>query len=699
MSSSSRSPFRSGFLKVALFIGGAWVDVPSTEIRDTGVSIIRGRQNETGSSEPSRVTLSLKDPTGKWNPRHPSSVYYGLIGRGTPMRVQVEMTAGVVVDRWYGEVVTWEPRWTATGSKDARVDIEGAGTLRRLGQGAAPLRSPLYRALSTTGSNLVGYWPMEDEDGATRYTAYVGTPMSIKGTTYQTAGYSSFPSSEPIPLIGDALLTAVTATHTAATSAQVRWIAHFPASTPDNTVLVRIYFTGGTLARVDVKYTAAGGSITVEGFDAGDTSLGWNAYAFGLDNTKFRMGVEFLTSGSNVNWTFATLQPGASFAFLGGGTWAGVTLGKVAKVVVNPNKAALTGLAFGHLTVEKAVTTLFTVSASTLAGYAGEAADSRISRLCTENGLTFSAFSGASAQSMGIQGTKELLDLLRECEVTDGGMLYEPKSTFDLGYRAGSSLYSQTGVTLPYVENMFQPFEPVEDDQALRNKVTVKREGGSEATVEITTGRLGTASVGIYDEQVTLSLSADPDATQQAGWRAHLGTHDEARWPQIGVDLSDPRILANTAKRDALLSADLGTRLMITGVPSWLPPFAVDQIVLGYTETITPLSYKIAFNCTPARPYRGAYWNSATDRYSGEGTVLAAAITTTSATTFTVTTPLGVAWTSADGSYDILINGEQMTVTNVTGNTFTVTRSVNGVSKAHAVGSAVDLADTCFYGL
>jgi hypothetical protein len=59
-----------------------------------------------------------------------------------------------------------------------------------------------------------------------------------------------------------------------------------------------------------------------------------------------------------------------------------------------------------------------------------------------------------------------------------------------------------------------------------------------------------------------------------------------------------------------------------------------------------------------------------------------------------------VTWTSADGQYGILVGGELMTVTNVTGGTaFTVVRAVNGVSKSHLAGSAVTLADPVYYGL
>ena len=70
-----------------------------------------------------------------------------------------------------------------------------------------------------------------------------------------------------------------------------------------------------------------------------------------------------------------------------------------------------------------------------------------------------------------------------------------------------------------------------------------------------------------------------------------------------------------------------------------------------------------------------------------------------SATTLSVATtnsgsPL---WTTAaaDFPFDVTIAGEQITVTNITGTsspqTFTVTRSVNGVVKAQSAGAAVAL--------
>lgn len=687
------SPFRAGFLLVQLFIGGAWVDVALTELEDDGVTISR-------SSSGGRLTFTVKDPTGKWSPRHPSSPYYGQIGRGTPVRVQVELTAGSVQTRWQGEVVTWQPRWTKTGARDARVDVECAGALRRIAQGASPLRSPFYRAVKTvTDSDLIAYWPLEDGANAKAFTRDVGSRnMTVSTGGCKPADYSRFAASAPIPTVQSATLTGQVSRYATLSPnrAQVRWLGMIPAGTPHNAIILRVIGTG-TLGWTDVTYETGGG-IRVQGFNFDGTSAGSTVYGFAVNGKNCRYSLELTQSGGNVAWQFGMYEVGAASGSFGGGTFTGVTLGNVAYIEVNPARAALGDMAFGHLTVEREQTSLFAVSALALGGYVGEAANARFARLCSENGITSALYAVTGSQAMGVQGRTDVLTLLRECEATDGGMLYEPRSATDLAYRSLETLYSQAPFTIPYVDNLLLPFEPVEDDAATRNVVTVTRDGGGSATVRETTGPLGTAAVGIYDEGVSLSLADEDAPALQAAWRVHVGTHDEARWPTIGFDLADPRI--SSGLRTTLLgAASLGSRIDVTGIPPWLPPFPVSQIVRAYTERITAHGYRVELECEPARPYRVPRYGATTDRWSGEGTT-APALTATQ-TTFAVTLPAGGAgWTSVDGPYDIQVGGEVMRVTNVTGGTsFTVTRSINGVVKAHTAGAAVTLADPCYYGL
>jgi hypothetical protein len=699
------SPFRTGFLKVALFLGGVWTDVPMTELHESGVQIKRGRGDEGSRTDPGRLSFSLKDPTGKYSPRNPSSPLYGQVGRGTKVRVQVELVAGVVLDRFYGEVVSWRPRWTKKGAPSARVYVAAAGLLVRIGQPGAPARSALFRHETTRVSSLVqAYWPMEDGRAATMAVQRgSGGAVDVQGNP-TLANYSDLPSSGALPTLGNARLTAAPTPYfdtVLGTWSTVRFVVRVPAGTASGVTVASIVgagtATGGAGNTLNLLYsTASGGSLTMGGL----------TIITGVDDRPcwvYVAGRNVAGAPVNLEWTASAMRFGNTALSTVGATITTATFGGVGSVVFNPNAAALGATAVGHVMIQRGTIGSTPDVLLPFNANAGEQAHVRVQRLCTEAGLT-STVIGTASELMGNQPVADLLTLLRQCEATDGGFLYEPLSTTNLEYRTLESLYSQTPTTVPYVENQLLPFEPVEDESVIQNRVTVTRAGGASATVTQAAGPLGTATVGVYDDEVTLSLASDADALGQAAWRVALGTTDEARWPQIGVDLADPRI--TSGRRSAFLALRLGDRLDVTGLPAWLPPFDVSQLVQGYTETIEPGSYKIVFNTAPARPYRVAFWTNAAgrDRYSGDGTVLSAAIATTTATTFNVTPPSTCTWTTTDLPFAIVVNGEVMTVTAVgalTGGqqTFTVTRSVNGVRKTHAINSAVTLADPCYWSL
>src|SRR5690606_17367081 len=124
-------------------------------------------------------------------------------------------------------------------------------------------------------------------------------------------------------------------------------------------------------------------------------------------------------------------------------------------------------------------------------------------------------------------------------------------------------------------------------------------------------------------------------------------------------------------------------------------PRPVDVIIMGIRVDVTPDNVRLEGTCVAYQPYAVGDVNEAS-RGSAAGALTSSSLTAP-ATSFAVTAPSGVAWTHADGDYDILVNGERMTVTNVVGNVFTVTRSVNGVVKTHAAGSAIDLARPAYY--
>jgi hypothetical protein len=88
-------------------------------------------------------------------------------------------------------------------------------------------------------------------------------------------------------------------------------------------------------------------------------------------------------------------------------------------------------------------------------------------------------------------------------------------------------------------------------------------------------------------------------------------------------------------------------------------------------------------------------------RVDTDGSELAAAVSAT-ATALSVAVTAGPAWIDsakfpAEFPFDVLISGERMRVTGITGTTspqtFAVLRSRNGIVKAQSTGTSVSLAD------
>lgn len=289
----------------------------------------------------------------------------------------------------------------------------------------------------------------------------------------------------------------------------------------------------------------------------------------------------------------------------------------------------------------------------------------------------------------------------------DVPVVYEPMhdrlDSPGLVARARAEDYNaEPSLTLSYAAGEIAPdLELVDDDQALRNDITVSRPGGSSARAVLESGPLSVqappAGVGRYDEQVELALYSDAQLSDAAGWLLHLGTVDESRYPTVRVDLrDDPHLIAD------VLALDIRHRIRLTDLPPFLPPGPVDLLVEGYVERIGLLTWDIEYTCVPASP-----WDVATaddpvfGRVGTDGAQLAADVGPDE-TMLLVTTTAGPLWTTDAGDFPfrIELGGEVATVVSVSGNsapqTFTVSRATNGVRKAHAAGTEIRLARPAF---
>lgn len=613
--------------------------------------------------------------------------------------------------RFVGEVSQWPVSWDPS-QRNVIAQIEASGITRRLQQGARSVQSTMRQRLGSR-TDAKAYWPMEDASGANSFGSALpgGKILKWAEATPNLAADNQFVCSDSLPTMNGSRVTGLIPSYSGFSGlTQLQWLMYIPAATATNTKLVKL---STTKSRWDIVYTdGTAGSLDLQWFDTDGNLLGsTGAVAFNVDDRLLWMSLELTTSGANTDYRLAQLEVGDTSGVVWTGTAAGINTGRA--TAFRTGHIGLDASAvFGHVIVTNSIYNLFDVS-DQLVAYSGESSQERISRLCDDAGVSFTGYStDATGTYMGAQRVSTVIDLLRQCEDSDAGILYEPRETLGLAFRSRRSMHTQTPtLTLNYAGKTLAELQPVDDDAATRNDVVVSRIDGSSAQATLEDGALSIQDppdgVGSYPTSYTLSLEDDLKLSDHAYWRLAIGTVDEARYPEIVTNLATPAIAASTSTTAALRRLDVGDRLVITNPPSgWLAPDSVSLIAVGFSEILGPKTHAIEINCAPESPYRVGVFNGSVSpvdsRYNGAGTVTAEALDTTE-TGVDVTAPTWVTWGIADGSFNIVIGGEVMTVTGISGTfpnyTFTVTRSVNGIVKSHSTGAAVQLADPRRYGL
>jgi len=618
--------------------------------------------------------------------------------------------------RFVGATGSVDLRWPQPRQRDAdlpevaRASLTLAGPLRQMQQGAKPLRSALYRVVTSPSvrPSVLGYWPCEDGPDASRLAGagiFPINPMRINGAVEPGAD-SSLAASLPLPTNAGGELGSWDARIKLTTNST--WVfeefVRIPTITGTEVNILTVDTAFGTADRWRILIDS--GEARLQAVDSTGSFLENQAAAIGSELFEhwFLLRFEASQNGGNVDWEI-TLVPIPELGFsIGGGGFSGSfagTLGRAAVVGRTVDTAPPDGMSFGHIIYSNGDLPLGWLAGADTA-WAEETAAHRVWRLCREEGIPIAIvgdntvaanFRGDPLFShpMGAQLPKPLLDLLQECADADLGILYEQRTTPGLAYRTHRSLQNQaTRLTLDLpLRGLADPFEPTLDDQRLRNDITVKRTDGSSAQVA---DQSSIDAEGRYDEEITVNVATDEQADNQAGWRLHLGTWPELRLPAVATSLraAGPAVVADW------LAVDLGDRFEATNLMRQVDP-ATDQLLEGYEETLSFFHWKAALNGSPAGPWEVGVRNDfARGKRDTAGSELVTGIDDND-TSLSVATTLGPVWSAvdADDGFDIAIGGERMTVTDISGaaspQTFTVTRSVNGVVKAHLAGADVRL--------
>lgn len=674
-----------------------WEDITPFLRQDLGIFQMVGRPDGSTRVNYGRATLKLDNRDGRFTRRNPNGPYFGLLSGNTPIWITVDAGSGVKT-RIQMFVNDWPTRWSDKSATDSTVTIQCAGVLRRLNQGNAA-KTAIQR--SVQARSPAALWMLGDAVGSTSGASSVpgGSPML------------TFPNPNATPVVfGDAgppggLASAFMESGTVISGAiagcsSTSWYGFFaclPDVTASSQCSVDFVCSGSTSARTIRLYppdptVLVGAQLYI--LDNATPSPGLTLFVDGPGypgttyfTTWHDYGVTLSQSGTTLT---ATLYVDGVQVGTGSVT---ATMGAADKVTVTPIQGQRGGNLAGIAVMNSS--SIIAGGSGAATGFAGEQAHARMARLCADQGVPFATLADRSVV-MGVQSVSKFVDLLGEAEDVDQGALFE--TAWGLGYQSVAERTNATvGLALDFdLAQIAQIPEPADDDQRLRNLVTASRSGGTtSATAEQLTGplRTGAGGPGVYEDAVTVNVQADTQLPDAAGWRRHLGTIDEDRWPAIPISLlRSPELI------DTWTALPYGARMTLVNPPSEMPPDTIDAVIEGWTEEWSPYFWGATLVTSPFSPYLIgvlAADTGDTDSHllilTPDTLTLAADVSTSDVTWSINSSPV---WTVDPESFPRYVwwEGEVVRLDACVGasapQTWTVVRSVNGVAKAHLANSS-----------
>jgi len=653
-----------------------------------------------------------------------------LVRQSTPIRVRFRPD-GVTWYEFVGIIDALPTRWDLS-QRDQWIPITASGTLKRALTNRPPARSRLYHAVQRQGAGLADHWPLED--GATASIAGSampnGRPLIARGvvdfgTTDGPPGAGQMPGA----LLNDSGQLFTVGSMGATPDWFIGFVFRLPEpetftvgtiltwTVPGHSEFARFYlqwdtYSTGTLYFVGIRYDGTWGlSVThdrpIDGDHWRSVLLGgWTdgtdvVYHMWLDGEPSIWGPSYSTGTNGTSGVHQiTISP----------TYMGVDI-----FGIGPHAP----MAFGGLytltalddSVGPAGATVFD-KGTTVASHIHEASRNRggwpaveeYLTVCARLGLTpdyTTPGGGVPDYRMGADPIITDVERLRAIEAVTGGVLYEvPAGALRLDAAADRTDQPVT-LTLDYgAGDVAPPLEPVEDTTLTRNDVVASRPDGASARFVLDVGPTGTGSVGSHPGTLDVNPASDRALITYAGYAVARGTVDAERYPTVHVDLSArPALIA-----DALAAARPSRRIQITNPPTGQGYYnAPDLMVEGFEIFFDFYSLDVVYNCTPYAPYVafGLVDGSGAPAAGGVAgflipttCVTAGTMTTTSGSVTMTSAPL---WNTDTSNYpvDIDIDGEVMRVTAVAGasnpQTLTLTRSINGVVKTHAVDAEITI--------
>jgi hypothetical protein len=592
--------------------------------------------------------------------------------------------------RIVGEIAGLEPNEDEDGWAAAYTDLDVAGVLRRYDGPQKPIKSAMRRHISVYGP--LAYWTFEEGAQGDTYVAEYGQqstagPLTVSGLDFARDDTLVGSSSLPVVRAGGTLRVAgIQGEDTGywAVYAVVKFTSDgFPTDASQHEMLA--FSTSTASFRVVAQLSGGDHLITLIGTAADGTSLGSKSISheemvaagkLGILDRWQQIKVYAEPSGANTAFVLALLDP--DFTALTN------SLTPVALSADHPRSintvfgTGVKGMGIGHISIwgsaftNAYTTTLGDQRISFELGAPGLTTRDWMTLLATDQALALDPY-GPATTLLGPYAEDSFINLIEAAARTDAGLLVEHRDQVGLKYLSRELLYNKpVELVLDYTSGqIFAPFQPKDDDKDLHNRITAKRRAGSEATAELTEGRLSTQQfpdgIGVQDTSVETIVYSDDQLPDQAAWRLHVATWDEMRVASITLKMANPRM---HALLDTVLALKEGSRIQVINTPKRYGPDGFDLLIRGSREVHGEGIFDITFNCTPYGPWNvGVTDDPVLGRADTDGSELASGVSST-ATSLSVAVTAGPLWlTSAaypsEFPFDIRAGGEVMQVSGI----------------------------------
>lgn len=578
-----------------------WTDVTSKVRVDPGIDIQHWRGDEDSETQASRLSLTLMNNDGRYTPGNASGFHYPNIKRNRPIRVRSTHN-GVTYDRFTGYVDDWVVDWPATVGTISDCAVTASSRMSRLGRGTE-LRSLIEEEAGA--DNSLGHYTLGEPEGSTRVSDSTGRntePLALAGTGAPvTFGTAIGPGTDGLTagtFPGGKYLTGSVAPITTASALYLGcWFLSSTAASLNDIVFASLSTsaTGGrNKLRLSVRTTGQVRASFVP--DSGGTQFVETAGSLTDGATHHVLAV--FVAGSNLRLYVDGVLVDTTASTLAGETATvdGLTVGGTldTTAIYEPFNGTLAHVYYGASSVSASRAADHNLAGTT--GFAGETSAEWIDRLAS--------YAGVAAADTDTTGSTQIavfdptgataLDVMRRVETTEGGVLFDAlDGTLTLLGR--DDRYAATSAfTVSYTgREIAAPPRPVLDDQRQVNDMTATNADG---VIGYAIDQSSIDDDGLYRDSVELATNDPDEPLLRAGWIV-------SRYSEAVERISELEILLNTADNTlaaGVLSAQVGTKLLLESLPANAPASSMSLFVEGRAERITMSEDRVTLHTSPA---------------------------------------------------------------------------------------------------